>query len=106
MAANAGRVALQRGPVVHCVEAVDHGGSVRGLWLPEDAELVAEHRPDLLGGVTVLKGTAMRRDDDNAAGPSAPFFAVPYAVWSNREPGEMDVWLPRRRTSKEKELLR
>jgi DUF1680 family protein len=92
--ANAGRVALQRGPVVYCVEAVDHGGTVGGLWLPSDAELDAEYRPDLLGGVVVLKGTAMRLDEDGAASRPVPFLAVPYATWSNRQPGETDVWLP------------
>lgn len=35
--------------VVYCVEGVDHGGAVRNLRPPPDAELVAEHRPDLLG---------------------------------------------------------
>jgi DUF1680 family protein len=91
--ANAGRVALQRGPFVYCVEAVDHQGDLRRLWLPPDAQLVAEHRPNLLGGVTVLHGTAMEHDDDHSAGRPIPFLAVPYAVWSNRKPGEMDVWL-------------
>jgi DUF1680 family protein len=91
VAANAGRVALKRGPIVYCLEAIDHGGSVRGLYLPEDQPLVARHRPDLLGGVTVLEGTAMRADDDG--GRPIPLLAVPYAAWSNREPGEMDIWL-------------
>jgi DUF1680 family protein len=93
VAANRDRVALARGPVVYCVEAVDHGGDVRGLWLPPEAELACEHRPELLGGVTALTGTAMLHDPTSATSRAAPFLAVPYAVWSNRAPGEMDVWL-------------
>ena len=83
--ADAGRVALQRGPIVYCVEGVDHGGRVRDLILPPDAKLTAEHRPDLLGGVTVIKGLA--RD-------GRKILAVPYYAWDNRAGGEMAVWLP------------
>ena len=81
--ADGGRVALQRGPVVYCAEAVDNGGRVSHLSLPADAELTAEHRPDLLGGVTVIKGKAGKHD----------LLAVPYYAWDNREGGEMAVWL-------------
>ena len=89
--ANVGRVALQRGPVVYCAEAVDNGGRVNDLVLPPDAELTAEHRPDLLGGVTVITGTAQRR----TAGGTEPakFLAVPYYAWDHRDAGQMAVWL-------------
>ncbi|MCP5120331.1 MAG: hypothetical protein GY953_56775 [bacterium] len=76
------RVALERGPVVYCVEGVDHGGRALNLTLQEDAKLKAEHRPDLLGGVTVLRGGGLT--------------AIPYAVWANRGVTEMAVWLPSR----------
>jgi DUF1680 family protein len=57
--ANAGRIALERGPIVYAVEAVDNGGDVFNIVLPDDATLVPEHRADFLGGVTVLRGTAL-----------------------------------------------
>ena len=50
-----GRVALERGPLVYCVEGIDNGGRARDIVLPDSTELVAEHRIDLLGGVTVLR---------------------------------------------------
>ena len=51
-----GRVALQRGPVLYCVEGVDHDGlDVSRLVINENG-WEAEHRATLLGGVTVLKG--------------------------------------------------
>jgi hypothetical protein len=93
VAANRDRVALARGPVVYCVEAVDHGGDVRGLWLPPGAELACEYRPELLGGVTVLTGTAMHDDPTSGTSREIALLVVPYAVWSNRSSGEMDVWL-------------
>jgi hypothetical protein len=89
---NRGRVALQRGPVVYCLEAVDHGGRTRDIVLPRAAALHAEHHPELLAGVTVLKGDAQRQRQTGTE-EHVRLRAVPYAVWGNREVGEMDVWL-------------
>jgi len=85
---NRGRLALQRGPLVYAAEAVDNGGRVLDLVLPEEAELEAIFREDLLGGVVAITGTA-RRDEGEV-----PFLAVPYFTWANRGPGEMAVWIP------------
>jgi len=85
---DAGKRAIQRGPLVYAVEAVDHGGRVLDLELPEDAELSVGFEPDLLGGVATVTGTALR------AGESVPMRAIPYFAWGNRGTGEMAVWLP------------
>lgn len=74
------RWALERGPLVYCVEGVDNGGSVKQIRLDPKAEITVQHRPELLGGVTVLR--------------SAAFTAIPYYAWSNRGEGPMAVWLP------------
>jgi DUF1680 family protein len=94
--ANVGRVALQRGPVVYCLEGVDNDGEVLNLVLPKDSRLTAEYRPDLLSGVTVIQGTAQAiyADDAKRVAKAKPFLAVPFCVWDNRQPGEMIVWLP------------
>jgi len=101
--ADRGRVALQRGPLVYCIEAVDNAGHVRNLAVPPGSLIEAEHRPDLLGGVTVLKGKARARlpEDWRAAlyrelptPEEVEFVAVPYYAWDNRDPGEMVVWIP------------
>ncbi len=85
--ADRGRVALERGPLVYCVEGIDNGGRARALHLPAGAELAAEHRKDLLGGVTVIiaKGTAESGE---------PILAIPFYAWANRGEGEMCMWLP------------
>jgi hypothetical protein len=83
-AANRGRVALMRGPLVYCVEGADNGGSVAHIAVADDTGLTAEPRPDLLGGVTVIR----------AAG-AQPFTAIPYYAWANRGAGEMAVWAKR-----------
>ena len=54
--ANKGRIALERGPVVYCVEVVDNGGTVSQIALSEGAELGIDFQPELLGGVTVIEG--------------------------------------------------
>jgi DUF1680 family protein len=98
----AGRVALGRGPIVYCVEQRDVDSPVAGLRLPAAAGLRAERDP-ALGGAAVLRGPALAAEVDAATplygvGPPATravsLAAVPYAVWDNREPGAMRVWLP------------
>jgi len=102
--ADAGRVAIQRGPVVYCLEEVDNGGTLNGICLPRSSKLGAKFEPDLLGGITVITGSAKRRDESKWKGdelykpdPSkvkpARIKAVPYCVWDNRAPGEMLVWM-------------
>ena len=103
--ADIGRVALQRGPIVYCLEAVDNGGQVRNLVIPPDAQLKAQYRADLLGGVTVITGPALGlqrmewRDTLYLPFASMPgvtnveFTAIPYFANANRQAGEMMVWM-------------
>ena len=90
---NAGRIALQRGPMVYCVEARDHGGRVADLRLAREAPLRPEYRAEELGGIVVLRGTGQRGNAAAGKAQPVPLCAIPYAVWANREVGEMDVWL-------------
>ncbi|MEX2120041.1 MAG: beta-L-arabinofuranosidase domain-containing protein [Pirellulales bacterium] len=97
VAANRGRVALQRGPVVYCLEGADNADRVRGLCLPREARLSESFESDLLGGVVVLRGEALavsRGEDGELATEPFNFTAVPYSTWDNRRPGPMVVWLP------------
>ena len=87
--ADQGKVALMRGPIVYCLEGVDHAGAkVTDLALPARAALRAEHRAGLLGGVTVLRGQVTAEGK-----PAVEMTAVPYYAWANREKGSMTVWL-------------
>jgi hypothetical protein len=78
VAGNAGKVALQRGPVVYALEAIDNGGTALGMTLPA-VPITHAFQPDLLGGVEVLHAAALT--------------FVPYYAWANRGPGEMAVWI-------------
>jgi DUF1680 family protein len=86
-----GKVALERGPLVYCAEDADNDGHALDLTLPDEAGLDAVWSPDLLHGVTVLRGTALGGD-----GSPRPLVAIPYYAWSHRGPGAMAVWLTRR----------
>jgi hypothetical protein len=93
-----GRVAIERGPIVYCIEGADHDGRVLNVFLPDDATLRPEHRADLLGGVTVLEGTAeaaCRNDRGEVASKPVALAMIPYYAWCHRGPNEMAVWLPR-----------
>jgi uncharacterized protein len=85
-----GKVALERGPLVYCAEGIDNQGTALDIVVPDGGRFSPEPRPDLLGGVTVLRGTAA-----NAAGAPKHVTLIPYYAWSNRGPGEMAVWLKR-----------
>lgn len=79
--ANRGRVALRRGPLVYSIETVD-GNGLESVLEP-DAELTAEWRPDLLGGVVVIKGQYA---------DGSPLLAIPNYARNNRG-GRSAVWI-------------
>ena len=102
-----GRIAIQRGPLVYCLEGVDNGGILLDR-ISLDPQMISrtfteEYRPGLLGGVTVIHGKGYAIDEAGWQGElyreDAPtereveITAVPYCVWDNRAPGEMRVWL-------------
>jgi DUF1680 family protein len=116
-------VALERGPLVHCLEQVDQPGvpGLDDIVLDLATELTVQHRPDLLGGVTTVVGSGRLRprpagqgwwpyratrdtERDNTAqarkgvdtltDTPVELTAIPYYAWANREDGSMRVWLP------------
>jgi DUF1680 family protein len=102
------KVALQRGPIVFCLEWPDNSrkgspsgdGKVLNMVIPDDVELKAEYRPDLLNGVVVITGNARvakRTADGNIVlAGEKKFTAIPYYAWAHRGRGEMTVWPARK----------
>lgn len=99
---NAGKVALQRGPLVYCLEEVDNGPCLTDICLPKDATFKTYYDENLLGGVTVIEASACRSDtewDDILYQPAqdscrkVTIKAIPYYAWNNRGRGEMLVWI-------------
>jgi len=104
-----GCVAIEHGPLVYCLEQVDHpGGGLDDIVLDTSRPLILKERPDLLGGVTTVLAHGHRRaasaeqwwpytafaEDGEAAGGPVDLTAIPYYAWANREDGSMRVWLP------------
>jgi DUF1680 family protein len=98
IAATSERVALERGPVVYCLEGVDNQESVFDCVLPPKAVVKAVANPGLLGGVTTLAisgaGRAERTSETEVTARPAQLTAIPYAFWNNRGLSPMQVWLP------------
>ncbi len=97
--ADRGKVALQRGPLVYCLEGCDNDGQVLNKVIADDAKFKTKHRTDLLGGVTVIRGKArtVKRTSDGeiVAAGSKPFTAIPYYAWAHRGQSPMTVWAAR-----------
>jgi hypothetical protein len=98
---NSGRVALERGPLVYCIEGHDNQKleTPHNLLLTSAADFKTTFRSDLLGGVSVITGPAelVKRAADSKAveRESRPFTAIPYFARANREPSPMAVFLLR-----------
>jgi hypothetical protein len=105
--ADRGKVVLQRGPIVFCLEWPDNPrfrgdrlapaqAGVLNLVIPDDAELKTEYRPNLLNGVTVITGKARvakrALNGEVVLSRDKQFTAIPYYAWAHRGRGQMTVW--------------
>jgi DUF1680 family protein len=113
VADDAGRVAVQRGPLVYCLEELDQPAGVVmsdlavALGQKPQAQFQTEMKNDLLGGVVVLRHTGVayeraasrkalysRYGGGQAPSRRVPLTFIPYYAWSNREETSMQVWTP------------
>ncbi|MBK8969649.1 MAG: glycoside hydrolase family 127 protein [Lewinellaceae bacterium] len=97
--ADAGRIALQRGPLVYCLEGKDQPDErVLNLLVSTDQEIGTQFEPELLGGVQTLSlegGLVERKTSPmDAELKSMRLKAIPYYAWANRGKDYMIVWLP------------
>ena len=95
-----GKVCIQRGPVVYCLEEIDNGSNLSALSV-DTAVSPGERESDIPGGLMITASGKRRRawTDDKLYGEFPSQYeetvlqAVPYAFWGNREKGEMTVWI-------------
>ena len=101
--ADEGLLALQRGPIVYCLEQCDQAEPLAAFWLPAGAELKAMRESGLLGGVVTISGEALSAPEQPwrrslyqpaASARHVALKAIPYYAWDNRQAGAMRVWLP------------
>ncbi|WP_310832814.1 glycoside hydrolase family 127 protein [Paenibacillus pedocola] len=101
--ADAGKTAIQRGPLVYCLEGVDNGEPLSSIALSKSGEFTETFVEGLLGGAVVVKTAGYRVDEQSwdgglysrtkAAEQPAEVTAIPYYLWGNRGSGEMKVWI-------------
>lgn len=88
-----GMLAMERGPIVYCLEGIDQPDSVVfNKFIQADAKIDAAFDANLLKGVMVLTGTAKEVEKDGSI-KDVPFKAIPYSTWNNRGAGQMEVWV-------------
>lgn len=99
------RIALERGPLVYCAESIDHDANILDLYISDSTQWSTEIMPELLRGITVIRGKAYFPLNTKAfsqtislAGHSEvcykekDFMAIPYYAWAHRGKSEMAVW--------------
>jgi DUF1680 family protein len=95
--ADAGLVAVERGPLVYAAEWPDNNGHVLNLVLDSTTPLIPVPRPSWFDGVVTITGraTALRQKGGQVVGEDVPLTLIPYYAWAHRGKGEMTVWLAR-----------
>ena len=97
----AGKVALARGPLMYCVEAVDHQDVLSAMSLPKEAVINPVRASDSeLKGMIILQTAALVQgvpkelySMESHRCKACKLTAVPYFAWGNRIPGDMFVWM-------------
>src|SRR5262249_34832689 len=105
-----GCVAIERGPLVYCLEQADQGDApVAELEIDATATPAASWDPGLLEGIVTVRAPGLQVDTSSWRGrlyrpvgaDPAPrrcrveLTTIPYYAWANRGPGAMRVWIPR-----------
>ncbi|MBN1498871.1 MAG: glycoside hydrolase family 127 protein [Spirochaetes bacterium] len=81
---NLNKVAMQRGPVIYCVEQADNRDDFEKIYISKDTVFAEEFDVSMFGGVMTV----------TAVNPDGKWKFIPYYRWDNREPGKMKVWIP------------
>ncbi len=97
---NNGRTALERGPIVYCVEWPDNNvENIFNLFLDDNAELNSTFRENLLNGIVTITGSInylqKSKIDNQIQKDRTEFLAIPYYAWANRGKGDMTIWMLR-----------
>ena len=99
-----GKAAVQRGPLVYCIEENDNGPLLQDIYLDPKEKIHVVYEPKLLGGVNVLTTIAKRisvedwgdelyRTYKEYTYKDQELRMIPYYAWANRGIGEMIVWV-------------
>ena len=81
---NFGKRAIQRGPLVYCMEEIDNPVYFDQIQLSPSTTFQTAFASDILNGIKTIK--------TNGRAQTATF--IPYYAWDNRKAGKMRVWIP------------
>ena len=82
--ADRGKLAVERGPIVYCVEEIDNS-NIDNVTVSGKTQFTTDFQADLLTGIQVVKASGESKNES--------FTAIPYYVWNNRGANKMTVWL-------------
>ncbi|MDV0512903.1 glycoside hydrolase family 127 protein [Citrobacter portucalensis] len=101
----AGKVAIQRGPLVYCLEEADNGAQLHNLSLPKASAFREVQGVGLLKGKVLLQAEGVRVltahedkplysfDNRQTAVEKQTLTFIPWFSWANRGEGEMRIWV-------------
>lgn len=81
--ANVGKRAIQRGPLVYCIEEANNKQNFDHLAITPETRFQSMFKPDFLNGVEVIRAVTGTEE----------IIFIPYYSWDNQEAGKMKVWL-------------
>lgn len=100
---DAGKVSVQRGPVVYCIEEIDNGEILSDIYIPKEPIFETCFDKEFLGGAVTITCNGFRSSMEDWKGKLyREYFCnkvpctiklVPYYLWNNRGKGEMTVWM-------------
>ena len=95
---NKDRIALQRGPLVYCVEGADNNGKAWNFTVPssttfkEQAGSVLDEK--IISISMDVPVISVDESNNSLSSTTRTIKAIPYYAWANRGKNEMQVWLP------------
>lgn len=105
----AGKVAIQRGPLIYCLEQADNGEELHNLWLPEVSKFAVFEGKGLFAHKMLIQAEGLKQSAadatqtslwhyDTAPGSWLPHMLtfIPWFSWANRGEGEMRIWIHNR----------
>lgn len=95
---NRNRAAIQRGPMIYCIESADNNNAVWNVVLPENA-VISEQNDKVLNEKIISLKMNVKSVKPTSGGTGVEITdrvvkAIPYYTWCNRGDGQMQVWLP------------
>ena len=95
---NENRVAIERGPLVYCVEGADNNGKAWNIIMPDNTSFTVTEQKVLDEPVVALQASVpvviVNPDGISIKTETKTITAIPYYAWANRGKNEMQVWLP------------